>query len=145
MDIDSMVSRFTGIKPMIEEILSVSGVVGLSYGILHQGQIIHTESFGYRDYEQKLPVDTQTMFPICSMTKGLVSSALGLLVEKGKLKWETPVHELLPCYAPVRCAEGKCDLTRLLSYTLGLGGVQKLVAKLQPHQLRSITEQKGPQ
>lgn len=100
MDTASIVSRFVSIKPVIQEILSISGAVGLSYGILHQGQVVHTESFGYRDHEQKLPVDSQTMFPICSMTKGLVSSALGLLVQKGKLSWETPIHELLPWFSP---------------------------------------------
>lgn len=34
------------------------------------------------------------------MTKGLVSCALGLLVNEGNLSWDTPVRELLPDYAP---------------------------------------------
>lgn len=121
MDIDSMALQFAGIKPIIEEMLSVSGAVGLSYGILHRGKVVHTESFGYRDYEQKLPVDTQTMFPICSMTKGLVSSALGLLVQKGKLKWDTPIHQLLPWYSPQSDALKKnATLLDFLSMRSGL-------------------------
>ena len=97
MEVDGIVQRFVGLKPTVEDLLSMSGAVGRCYGIRHQG---HTERFGYRDFEQKLPVDTQNMFSICSMTKGLVSSALRLSVQKGKLKWETPVHDLLSWYAP---------------------------------------------
>ena len=77
-----MVSRLVGIKPVIEDIMSISGAVGLSYGIIHHGQVLHTASFGFRNYEEKLSVDSKTMFAICSMTKGLVSSALGALVEE---------------------------------------------------------------
>lgn len=100
MDAESMVSRLVGIKPVIEEIMSISGAVGLSYGIIHHGQVLHTANFGFRDYEEKLPVDSKTMFVICSMTKGLVSSALGTLVEEQKLSWDSPVHQLLPSFAP---------------------------------------------
>lgn len=100
MDAESTVSRLEGIKPVIEEIMSISGAVGLSYGIIHHGQVIHTANSGFRDYENKLPVDSKTIFSICSMTKGLVSSALGALVEEQKLSWESPIHQLLPSFAP---------------------------------------------
>ena len=85
MDAESMVSRLVGIEPVIEEIMSISGAVSLSYGIIHHGQVLHTANFGFHDYEEKLPVNSKTMFSICSMTKGLVSSALGNLVEEQKL------------------------------------------------------------
>lgn len=100
MELELIVSRLKGIRPTIEEILSIAGSVGLSYGVVHNGNMVHVDNFGYRNLEEKLPVDENTMFPICSMTKGLVSSVLGLLVEDGKLSWDTPVHQVLPSFTP---------------------------------------------
>lgn len=121
MDLQSIVFRLKGIRPTIEEILSIAGSVGLSYGIVHNGKLVHLDNFGYRNLEEKLPVDENTMFPICSMTKGLVSSALGVLVEDGKLSWDSPVHQLLPSFAsrsPVLCKHA--TLLDLLSMRSGI-------------------------
>lgn len=100
MDVESVVTRLKGVKPIIREILDVSGTVGFSYGVIHYGQVVHKEGFGCRDVNQKLPVDTRTMFSICSMTKGLVSAALGILVQQGKLQWNSLISDILPDWAP---------------------------------------------
>ena len=55
------------------------------------------------------------------MTKGLFSSALGLLVQEGKLAWETPIHQLLPWYAPqAGILREKATLLDFLSMRSGL-------------------------
>lgn len=100
LESEAAIGRLAMIKPTIEKMMSIGGAVGFCHGVVHQGKIIHKQSFGYRGYDKKLPVDTKTVFPICSMTKGLVNCALGTLVEEGKLSWDTPIHELLPDYAP---------------------------------------------
>ena len=96
----AVVSRLIAARPVIEHILSICGTVGLSYGVIHHGKLVHMDNFGFRDLEKKVLIDEETMFPICSMTKGLVSSTLGLLVEDAKLEWDTPVHEIVSAYAP---------------------------------------------
>ena len=114
MDLELIVSRLKAIRPTIEEMLSIAGSVGLSYGVVHKGTMVHLDNFGYRNVEEKLPVNENTMFPICSMTKGLVSSALGLLVEDGKLSWDSPVHQILPSFAPrFTTTSDTCHITRL--------------------------------
>jgi CubicO group peptidase (beta-lactamase class C family) len=95
MDPSLLSSRLIIARPSIQQILSTSGTVGLSYGIIHRGAIVHTDNFGFRDHFQKLPMTLETMMPICSLTKGLLTSALGLLVEEGKLEWDARVSDLL--------------------------------------------------
>ena len=94
------VKRLVAAKSMIENMLSICGTVGLSYGVIHHGKFLYADNFGFRDHEKKLPVNEETIYPTCSMTKGLVSSALGALVEDKVLDWETPVHQLVRGYAP---------------------------------------------
>ena len=45
LNMESIVSRFLNLKPVIEEILAVSGVVSLSYGVIHEGKLTHIKSF----------------------------------------------------------------------------------------------------
>ena len=68
----------------------------MTYGIIHHGEVIRTASFGYRNIENKLPVNAETIFPIASLTKAPVAAGIGILVEEGKLNFTTPVSEVLP-------------------------------------------------
>ena len=43
------------LEQMIAEICAISGTPGLSYGVLHEGQVLHTGNYGYRDVENRLP------------------------------------------------------------------------------------------
>ncbi|KAF2106294.1 beta-lactamase/transpeptidase-like protein [Lophiotrema nucula] len=114
-------SRFIAARPTIQKILSSAGTVGLSYGVLHHGEVVHVDNFGYRDHAQKIPMTEETMMPICSMTKGLVSSALGFLVEEGKLEWDTRVAELLPEFASrSQTLKESATLTDFLSMRSGI-------------------------
>ncbi|KAL8834456.1 MAG: hypothetical protein Q9176_007480 [Flavoplaca citrina] len=88
--------RLEATGPIIEKILSLSGTVGLSYGVLHKGKILHTRNFGFRDHNKKLPVDEQTIFPLCSLTKAMVAAGIGILVDDGKLSWDTKVKDAVP-------------------------------------------------
>ncbi|KAI1381185.1 beta-lactamase/transpeptidase-like protein [Hypoxylon crocopeplum] len=54
----------------------------------------------YNDVERRIPPNEETIFPICSTTKGLVSSLVGMLAEEGKVDFDDRVCDLLPAYNP---------------------------------------------
>ena len=93
---NTLTQRLEKTRPVIERILSLSGTVGLSYGLVHEGSVVHTGSFGLRDHSKKLPVNEETIFPLCSLTKAMVALGLGILVEDGKLSWDTKIQEVVP-------------------------------------------------
>ena len=70
------------LKPVIDEIATRSGTAGLTYGIIYRGTMLHTDSFGYRDVDRKLPVDEDTVFQVASLTKSMIAAAIGMLVEE---------------------------------------------------------------
>lgn len=76
--------------------MSIAGTAGLSLGVVHNDELIHTANFGYRDHGSKLPVDDETIFPGCSLTKAMISATMGVLVEEGALTWDTRVIDVLP-------------------------------------------------
>ncbi|MGH7973007.1 MAG: serine hydrolase domain-containing protein, partial [Limisphaerales bacterium] len=57
---------------------------------------VWSEGFGFRDLERKLPVTSNTLFRIGSVSKALTSAGLALLVERGQLDLDAPVQEYVP-------------------------------------------------
>jgi CubicO group peptidase (beta-lactamase class C family) len=53
-----------------------------------------------RDINSGAPVTSDTVFPICSVTKSFATTALALLVDEGRLDWDAPVRAVLPEFRP---------------------------------------------
>ena len=56
------------------------------------------KGYGVRKLGEPAPVDAKTHFGIASNTKVLTATALGILVEEGKLAWDAPVIDYLPWF-----------------------------------------------
>ena len=79
-------------------------VPGAAVAVVKDGKIIMTKGYGYRDVAHQLPITGATLFPIASITKSFTVTALGTLVDQGRLEWDKPVREYLPgfqMYDPV--------------------------------------------
>jgi len=64
--------------------------------IARAGQIGHAEAFGWRDREQRAPMELDAIFRIASMTKPVTSVAAMILAEEGRLQIAAPVADYLP-------------------------------------------------
>ena len=72
---------------------TIPGAVAL---IARHGELAYLESFGFRDREKQLPMAADTIFRIASMTKPMVSVAIMMLSEEGRLRLVNPVSTYLP-------------------------------------------------
>lgn len=86
----------TDLHPLIETLRNKAGVPGLAIGVIHQGEVVHEGFLGHRDVEDGLSVDRNTLFYVASLTKAMTVTAIGILVDQGRLQWNTPVHDILP-------------------------------------------------
>ncbi|MFT3740538.1 MAG: serine hydrolase [Breznakibacter sp.] len=77
--------NLNGIDIEIQSILDDYKAVGLSVAIVKDDKLIYSKGFGYRDYENKLPVTPNTVFAIGSSTKAFTSALIGILEKEGKL------------------------------------------------------------
>lgn len=80
----NLVQRLAQAGSTISQICNISGVPGASIGVLHQGQVIFTDNFGYRNVASKLPPTSDTVYSIGSLTKSLVAASLApSLLQRG--------------------------------------------------------------
>lgn len=117
----TLVSRLQSLHPAIRDILATSGSPGISLGVLHQGQVIHTAHFGRRDANRPDPPNDNTIYHVASLTKAITASAVASLVDDGVLDWDLPVRHYLPEFGQREDELGqKCTLIDLLSNRTGL-------------------------
>lgn len=76
--------------------MEVYHIPGASIALVENGKIIYAKGFGYRDIELCLPVTPETVFAIGSCTKAFTATAVGMLVDQGKLEWDAPIKKYIP-------------------------------------------------
>jgi CubicO group peptidase (beta-lactamase class C family) len=97
-------------------------VPGVALSIVKDGEVVLARSYGVRRLGEPDPVDAHTLFGIASNTKAFTATAIGILVEEGKLAWDQPVIEVLPWFRmsdPYVTAE--LTVRDLLVHRSGLG------------------------
>ncbi|KAI0467406.1 beta-lactamase/transpeptidase-like protein [Xylaria cf. heliscus] len=93
---EALASRIRELSPIINDIVKVSGAPGVSIGILHQGEVVHTEGFGFRDVAKELTPDENTIYYLASLSKTFTATMVAMLVERGRMEWDTPISSILP-------------------------------------------------
>ncbi len=88
--------KLAGFDAFMEKTLKDCNAPGIGVGIVVGDKLVFAKGYGYRDYEKKLPLTSQTMFTIASNTKLFTAMAAGMLVEEGKLTWDQPIKESVP-------------------------------------------------
>ena len=88
--------KLKGFDKTVEKILKDWNVPGCGVGIVIKGKLVFARGYGYRDLEKKLPVTPNTLFQIASNTKLFTATAIGFLVDEGKLDWDTPIKKYVP-------------------------------------------------
>jgi len=70
-------------------------VPGLALVIVKDGKVLLSKGYGVREMDKPEAVDEHTLFAIGSNTKAFTATAIGLLVQDGKLAWDDPVTKYL--------------------------------------------------
>jgi CubicO group peptidase (beta-lactamase class C family) len=72
---------------------------GMAVVILESNTIVYAEGFGYRDVKNNLEMSANTIQPIASCTKAFTSTAIAMLVDEGKIEWDTPIRKFIPTFS----------------------------------------------
>lgn len=105
-------------------ICEISGVAGMSVGVLHRGEVIFKDSFGLRAAGGGPAPDSTTMYGIGSLTKAFTAVAItNLLEDHPNITLDTPVDHILPDYTPSdERLRNQVSLGDFLSHRSGLLG-----------------------
>ncbi|MFE2585842.1 serine hydrolase domain-containing protein [Streptomyces sp. NPDC059378] len=106
---------------------------GYLVAVSRGGRVAHLTTYGHRDLAAGLPVESDTLYRIYSMTKPVTTVAALLLMEEGRLSLDDPVARHLPAFADpqvyvdgsgdgmrTRPADGPILIRHLLTHTAGL-------------------------
>src|SRR4029077_4122476 len=77
-------------------------VHGINYGILIDGQLVHTGRAGVRELAGKTPITDETVFRIASMTKSFTALCILKLRDEGKLALDDPAEKYVPELATLK-------------------------------------------
>src|SRR5208282_4835666 len=79
-------------------------IPGAVVAVARKGKLVYFEAFGYRDKAAGVPMTTDTIFGIASMTKPMVTVGALQLYEHGRLLFDDPVSNYLPQFAKMQVA-----------------------------------------
>ena len=71
-------------------------LTGLAVAVVKDDKIVFSRGYGVRDIRTKEPIDENTIFQLGSCSKPLAASGVALLVQNGKLDWNTPIIKSWP-------------------------------------------------
>lgn len=86
---------------------------GIAWGVARRGRLAHASAVGFANLEDRVPLRTDNVFRLMSMTKPLAAVALMMLYDEGKFGLDDPLTDYLPEFA---------DMTVLRDAATGEGG-----------------------
>ena len=75
--------------------------------VAQDGEVLMHEAMGYQNVEDQVPMSTDTIFRIFSMTKPITGTALMMLWDEGKFRLDDPVEMHLPELAGMQVFVGQ--------------------------------------
>lgn len=94
--------RLERIDQLAQAYIDNDEVGGILTLVVRQGKVVHAEQYGWQSREAEIPMDTDTIFRIYSMTKPITSVAVLMLMEEGQLMLSDPVSRYIPAFADVQ-------------------------------------------
>lgn len=92
VDLDSL-------EALLEAERTAWSIPGLAVTIVKDDAVVLAKGYGVRAIDGTGAVDAETRFAIGSTTKAFTATALGILVDEGRLGWDERVAALLPGFA----------------------------------------------
>ena len=84
------------IDRLTERVMKEFNVPGIAVAVVKDDRVVHMKGYGVRSIATGEKTDGHTLFAIASNTKAFTSAALGILVDEGKLRWDTKVTDIIP-------------------------------------------------
>ena len=104
--------KLAAIAPMLQGVVDGGTLSGAVTLLWRHGKVAQVNTIGWRNIEQKAPMQRDTIFRIASMTKPITSVAILQQLEEGKLKLDDPITKWAPEFANMKvlkAADGPLD------------------------------------
>ena len=84
-------------EELIKQIKRQYQAAGIAVAVIDdEGNTAYENFFGFRDVENEIPMDENTIFGMASVTKSFVALSVMQLCEKGLMDLDDPVSKYIP-------------------------------------------------
>ena len=124
----------SGLSDVVQGLVDTGEIVGGELLVIKNGHTVLHSAYGMRDVENEVAMEPGGVFCVRSMTKPLIGTAIGMLLEEKRIKLKDPIAKYLPSFE----AESTRAITieQLLQHGSGLT-MSKIMAT-DPRNLESI-------
>jgi CubicO group peptidase (beta-lactamase class C family) len=88
--------RLAGLDARLTALLTDWNAAGFAVAIVEKDKVVYSRGFGYRDFDNKIPVTPNTLFAIGSCTKAFTSSLVGILDDEKRIDIDKSPIEYIP-------------------------------------------------
>lgn len=115
-------SNLALMQQWIQAQMTYRGMPGMSVALVYDQDLVYAKGFGYADLEKKTPATSETIYRIASITKTFTATAIMELRDRGKLRLNDPVEQILPWFQPQNTFPDAptIEVWHLLTHTSGL-------------------------
>jgi CubicO group peptidase (beta-lactamase class C family) len=103
-DVGMSSARLALIRTRVEAEIAAGQMPGAVLAIARRGRLVYFEAFGYRDKAAGVPMTTDSIFRVASMTKPMVAVSTLQLLEQGRLLIDDPLAKYFPKFADMQVA-----------------------------------------
>ena len=126
--------QLVSLADIMQQAVDQQAIAGCSFLIVHRGEVVFREAFGFADIELERAFTTNELVPIASVSKPVLASVVMALVDQGKLTLDDPVEKYLPEFKDMKVKGGKSPIHQmtirhLLSHTAGFWGNKRISAE----------------
>jgi CubicO group peptidase (beta-lactamase class C family) len=86
------------VDTIFADALKTYPVPGLAVGVVRDDEVVFLKGYGVREAGGTDAVTPDTVFSVGSCTKAFTATAVALLVDDGKMRWDDPVRKHLPYF-----------------------------------------------
>lgn len=97
--------------------------------VAEKGKTVYQKSFGFADYDNKIPLNDSTIFELASVSKQFTAMGILMLEEKGKLGLNDSLRKFFP-----ELPYANITLHQMLTHTSGLPDYMDLLTEKWDHQ-----------
>jgi CubicO group peptidase (beta-lactamase class C family) len=121
LQLSSAHAQGKSLNGILEPARKEAGLPALAAAVAKNGRIVASGAVGTRVLGRDLPVAIDDRFHIGSDTKAMTATLAGMLVDEGKLRWDSTIGEVLGAELPgIHPKFAAITLEQLLSHTSGI-------------------------
>lgn len=107
-----------GLVEKMQELVKRNVIPGGALRVHQHGKVVYEGCVGYSNIEKRIPVEIDTVYRMCSMTKLVTAVAAMQLVERNQLSLDDSIMKFFPAFS-----QNKKEITvrHLLTHSCGMG------------------------